>query len=240
MWSQNITVQNFPGDGISVDALGGSANVHSVRISNNILTGNRRGVLVNGGNLTTGRTVIPIIARNTITDSSLAGISVLGNSGAGVGNNDINVSIEENTVRTTKQAIDLLGEAFGGDGIQVVGATNAGSNNLIKALVNENRPSLKFPLSVGQKWTYEYETRPAGARVSQKRSVEVNVTGIEEVITPGGSFRAYKLVRNEEWQGGRKKLVWLRNTVACSSSLGRSFLSNSRSSWPSIPRPAAA
>jgi hypothetical protein len=78
---------------------------------------------------------------------------------------------------------------------------------------NENRPSLKFPLSVGQKWTYEYQTRPAGARVLQKRSVEVNVTGIEEVITPGGSFRAYKLVRNEEWQGGDRKLVWLRNTV---------------------------
>jgi hypothetical protein len=76
---------------------------------------------------------------------------------------------------------------------------------------HENRPSLKFPLSVGQKWTYEYQSRPAGARVSQKRSVEVNVTGIEEVITPGGSFRAYKLVRNEEWQG--KQVGWIRNTV---------------------------
>jgi hypothetical protein len=78
---------------------------------------------------------------------------------------------------------------------------------------NENRPSLKFPLSVGQKWTYEYEIRPAGARVLQKRSAEVNVTGIEQVITPGGSFRAYKLVRNEEWQGGGKQVVWIRNTV---------------------------
>jgi hypothetical protein len=47
---------------------------------------------------------------------------------------------------------------------------------------HENRPSLKFPISVGQKWSYEYQTRPAGARVSQKRSVEVNVTGIEQVI----------------------------------------------------------
>jgi len=78
---------------------------------------------------------------------------------------------------------------------------------------NEERPSLKFPLSVGQKWTYEFEITPAGARVSQKRSVEVNVTGIEQVITLGGSFRAYKLVRNEEWQGGIKKVVWNRNTV---------------------------
>jgi hypothetical protein len=77
----------------------------------------------------------------------------------------------------------------------------------------ETRPSLKFPLSVGQKWTYQYETRPAGARVTQKRSAEVNVTGIEEVTTPAGSFRAFKLVRNEEWQGGGKKVVWIRNTV---------------------------
>jgi hypothetical protein len=98
---------------------------------------------------------------------------------------------------------------------------------------NENRPSLKFPLSVGQKWTYEYQTRPAGARVSQKRSVEVNVTGIEEVITPGGSFRAYKLVRNEEWQG--KQVGWIRNTVTYfyspeTRSVVKSFTVNENSS----------
>ena len=79
---------------------------------------------------------------------------------------------------------------------------------------NEERPTLKFPLSVGQKWSYEYQTTPTGARVEQKRSVEVNVAGIEQVITPGGSFRAYKLVRSEQWQsGGRNRTVWNRSTI---------------------------
>lgn len=44
---------------------------------------------------------------------------------------------------------------------------------------NEDRANLKFPLSVGRKWTYQYESRGAGSRVEIKRSVEVNVTGIE-------------------------------------------------------------
>src|SRR4249920_2755069 len=41
---------------------------------------------------------------------------------------------------------------------------------------SDQRPDLKFPLSVGQKWTYDYETRPAGQPREQKRSVEVNVS----------------------------------------------------------------
>jgi hypothetical protein len=64
---------------------------------------------------------------------------------------------------------------------------------------SEERPSLKFPLSVGQKWTYEYRMRLPGAKNEQTRSVEVNVPGIEQVVTPAGSFKAYKLVREESW-----------------------------------------
>jgi len=58
---------------------------------------------------------------------------------------------------------------------------------------SEQRQDLKFPLSVGQKWSYEYKTRPAGARQDQSRSVEVNVVGIEQVTVPAGDFKAYKL-----------------------------------------------
>ena len=57
---------------------------------------------------------------------------------------------------------------------------------------------LKFPLSVGQKWSYDYETRPPGLQ-EQRRSAEVNVTGMEQVTTPAGSFKAYKLVKSESW-----------------------------------------
>ena len=63
----------------------------------------------------------------------------------------------------------------------------------------EERPHLKFPLSVGQKWTYEYTVRPPNSKQDQKRSVEVSVVGMEQVTTPAGSFNAYKLLRTESW-----------------------------------------
>ena len=66
---------------------------------------------------------------------------------------------------------------------------------------SDQRPDLKFPLSVGQKWTYEYATRPAGAKQDQRRSVEVIVAGMEQVTTPVGNFNAYKLIKSESWSG---------------------------------------
>jgi len=59
--------------------------------------------------------------------------------------------------------------------------------------INEERPSLKFPLSVGQKWTYEYVNRPVGAREDVKYSVEVIVTGIEQITTPPALLRLTNL-----------------------------------------------
>src|SRR5262245_23383624 len=64
---------------------------------------------------------------------------------------------------------------------------------------SDQRPDLKFPLSVGQKWSYEYQTRPAGSRSEQRRSAEVSVAGMEQVTTPAGSFKVYKLIRSESW-----------------------------------------
>jgi hypothetical protein len=66
----------------------------------------------------------------------------------------------------------------------------------------EERPHLKFPLSVGQKWTYEYRVRPPNSKREQRRSVEVSVVGMEQVTTPAGSFNAYKLLRTESWPTG--------------------------------------
>jgi hypothetical protein len=80
-----------------------------------------------------------------------------------------------------------------------------GSSQQLLFLVgnSEQQPGLRFPLSVGQKWTYEYETRPPNSRQAQRRSVEVSVTGMEQVTTPAGAFKAYKLIRSESWSGGR-------------------------------------
>ena len=67
---------------------------------------------------------------------------------------------------------------------------------------NARRPDLKFPLSVGQKWNYEVMVRPVGSRRDQRRSAEVIVLGQEQMTTPAGSFRVYKLVRSESWSTG--------------------------------------
>jgi hypothetical protein len=64
---------------------------------------------------------------------------------------------------------------------------------------SDQRADLKFPLSVGQKWTYQYETNLSGLPRARRRNVEVTVAGIEQVTTPAGNFRAYKLVRSESW-----------------------------------------
>jgi hypothetical protein len=69
---------------------------------------------------------------------------------------------------------------------------------------SDQRPDLKFPLSVGQKWTYDYETRPPASKFNQRRSVEVNVAGMEQVTTPAGSFKAYKLIKTERWSVGSR------------------------------------
>jgi hypothetical protein len=44
---------------------------------------------------------------------------------------------------------------------------------------------------------------PVGARNDQRRAAEVVVVGIEDVTTPAGSFKAFKLVRSESWSVGR-------------------------------------
>jgi hypothetical protein len=82
--------------------------------------------------------------------------------------------------------------------IQPDGPTQ-GLLRLIRKSDQQERPNVKFPLSVGEKWTYQYETTPPGLPRAQRRHVEVNVTGMEQVTIPAGSFKAYKLIRSESW-----------------------------------------
>ena len=78
---------------------------------------------------------------------------------------------------------------------------------------SEYRQPLKFPLSVGQKWSYQYTLRSVGVTGDQKRSVEVNVVGMEDVKTPAGAFKAFKLVRVEGYFPGPRATKYYRNTV---------------------------
>ena len=81
-----------------------------------------------------------------------------------------------------------------------------GTTQILLRLVGKSgqRPDLKFPLSVGQKWTYKYETRLLGDKFNQRRSAEVDVVGMEPVTTPAGSFKAYKLIKNESASSGSR------------------------------------
>ena len=65
---------------------------------------------------------------------------------------------------------------------------------------------LKFPLSVGQKWNHDYRTKIVGTRDLHARRVEFQVLGVEDVTTPAGTFRAFKIVK-EDWSGPTSRWV---------------------------------
>jgi hypothetical protein len=94
---------------------------------------------------------------------------------------------------------------------------------------SEERQDLKFPFSIGQKWTYEYENTPAGARRPQRRSVEVTVVGLEQVSTPAGSFKAYKLVASGSWGKSGGATITSFFSPETKSVVKRSNVSNSSS-----------
>lgn len=69
-------------------------------------------------------------------------------------------------------------------------------------------PDFKFPLSVGQKWSYDYEAKVIGGKKPVRRLVEINVTGPEQVTTPAGTFKAFK-VKKEDGRTGSKGQLWV-------------------------------
>ena len=60
-----------------------------------------------------------------------------------------------------------------------------------------DQPVFKFPLSAGQKWNYTYQNQPVGAKKAVQRSVEINVTGVEQVTTPAGTFKVFKIKKED-------------------------------------------
>lgn len=69
-----------------------------------------------------------------------------------------------------------------------------------------------FPIAVGKQWTLQYDTgeqglTPQGGTVSLLATVTNRVTGIENVETPAGTFRSFKIERSEsirrkDWASG--------------------------------------
>jgi hypothetical protein len=83
--------------------------------------------------------------------------------------------------------------------IQSTGSTQGLLTNVGQS---EQRPDMKFPLSVGQNWKYTYRETPTGARREINYYVEISVTGIEQVTTPAGAFKAFKVLKTTSWASG--------------------------------------
>jgi hypothetical protein len=103
------------------------------------------------------------------------------------------------------QGVVKIYEADGSQKTEVLIQPDGSSQGLLRLIGKsdqQDRPNLKFPLLAGQKWTYQYVTRPPNTRRDQRRSVEVSVIGIEQVTTPAGAFKAYRLIRSDSWSTG--------------------------------------
>ena len=54
-------------------------------------------------------------------------------------------------------------------------------------------PNLDFPLTVGKQWSRDYKGAYIGSTKLIARRISYGVKGIEQVTTPAGTFRAFKL-----------------------------------------------
>ena len=90
------------------------------------------------------------------------------------------------------------------------------SQTLLTQVGKNEQQILKFPLSVGQKWSYKYtyaSMRSGRFGTSgQNREVQVNVIGMEDVTTPAGTFKTFKLVRVEGYFAGARGGNYARET----------------------------
>jgi hypothetical protein len=70
---------------------------------------------------------------------------------------------------------------------------------------DEEDQLLRFPIAVGKKWdaSHEGDPRRPGAHILRTTG-EATVTGIEEVKTPAGTYRAWKIERYDRGFPGGK------------------------------------
>lgn len=58
---------------------------------------------------------------------------------------------------------------------------------------SEPTAQLRFPLTVGQKWTATFAYQPPRGQTPSSRTLETLVTGIQQVTTPAGTFQVFKI-----------------------------------------------
>lgn len=72
-------------------------------------------------------------------------------------------------------------------------------NNILYMRANRY---LKFPLTVGQKRTEEFEMRVRGTNRLQRRTSENSVLSLEEITSSAGAYQTFK-IETTEWCGGK-------------------------------------
>ena len=69
---------------------------------------------------------------------------------------------------------------------------------------NDKKQLLQFPLYIGKKWSTAYDAEDASSRAI-RRNGETNVTGTEQISTPAGTFRVFKIERYETGIKNKKR-----------------------------------
>lgn len=76
-------------------------------------------------------------------------------------------------------------------------AARVSALKIMVAVEKDDREFLKFPLFVGKQWESEYQQVVKGKAITRSISARSNVTGIEDLVTPAGTLRAFKIARTE-------------------------------------------
>jgi len=71
------------------------------------------------------------------------------------------------------------------------------TGGLLSLIGRRNNRDLKFPIAIGQKWDYQYERAAAGSRKSYQSNVTLEVSGAEQMTTGAGSFRTFKVEKDD-------------------------------------------
>jgi hypothetical protein len=93
------------------------------------------------------------------------------------------------------------------------------TGGILSLIGRKNNRDLKFPLSVGQKWDYQYERGAVGARKSFESQVTIEVSGTQQMTTGAGTFRTFKVEKDDR---SGPKSFW--TTVSYYSPESKSFV----------------
>jgi len=106
---------------------------------------------------------------------------------------------EGGTIGSSSRALNGTYEVSIADGKMKVAAVNGSEKENLEpspasliAMLTFG-PNLDFPLTVSKQWTRDYKGTYVGSSKQMSRKITYEVKGIEQVTTPAGTYRAFKL-----------------------------------------------